>query len=135
MCAVKHQIREEEMSTVAIESKQLIQEYFNALSGQPKTEKLLDEYITDPALKEHIRVAEAAFPRYELIPSLLVAEFDLVAARCTFRGVHRGEFAGVQPTGKSVSADFMIFYRIKDGRIAEHWLQVDMRDLVDQLTR
>jgi predicted ester cyclase len=123
------------MTSVAIDSKQLIQEYFNVLSGQPKTEKLLDRYINDSGLKEHIRVAEAAFPEYELIPSLLVAESDLVAARCTFRGTQKGEFAGIQPTGKCVSADLMIFYRIKEGRITEHWMQLDTRALIEQLTK
>lgn len=123
------------MTSVAITSKQLIQEYFNALSGQPKTVKLLDLYVSDSGLREHIRVSEAAFPEYELIPSLIVAESDLVAARCTFRGVHKGEFAGVQPTGKRVSADLMIFYRIKEGRIAEHWMQMDTRDLIEQLSK
>ena len=123
------------MNSVAIDSKQLIQEYFNALSGQPKTEQLLDRYISDSGLKEHIRSAEGAFPEYELVPSVIAAETDLVAARCTFRGVHKGEFAGIEPTGKSVSLDLMIFYRIRDGRIAEHWMQMDMRGLVEQLTQ
>jgi len=123
------------MNTVAIDSKQFIQEYFNALSGQPKTERLVDRYVSDEGLKEHIRIAEAGFPEYELIPSLLVAEGDLVAARCTFRGVHKGEFAGVKPTGRRVSADLMIFYRMRDGRIAEHWMQMDARELIEQLTR
>jgi predicted ester cyclase len=123
------------MNSVAIDSKQLIQEYFNALSGQPKTERLLDQYISDPSLKEHIRVAEVAFPKYELIPSLIVAESDMVAARCTFRGVHSGEFAGIQPTGRYVSAELMIFYRIREGRIAEHWLQMDTIGLIEQLSK
>jgi len=123
------------MNTVAIDSKQLVQEYFNALSGRPKTDKLINRYSSDSGLNEHIRAAEAAFPEYELIPSLVVAEGDLVAARCTFRGVHKGEFAGVQPTGRRVSAELMIFYRIGDGRIAEHWMQMDTGGLIDQLTR
>jgi predicted ester cyclase len=123
------------MSPVAIESKQLIQEYFYALSGKSKTEKLVDQYVSDAGLKEHIRVAEAAFPEYELIPSLLVAESDLVAARCTFRGKHKGEFAGILPTSRTVSVELMIFYRISDGKIAEHWIQMDMSGLVDQLTK
>ncbi|HTW80439.1 MAG TPA: ester cyclase [Terracidiphilus sp.] len=121
------------MNSVAIDNKQMIQEYFLALSGKRKTESLLDRYISDSGLKEHIRAAEAAFPEYELKPIQLVAESDLVAARCTFRGVHKGEFAGIPPTGKTVSTDFMIFYRIKDGRITEHWMQMDTNELLSQL--
>jgi len=123
------------MSSVAIDSRQLIQEYFNALSGQPKTEELLNRYVSDPALQEHIHVAEAAFPEYTLTPNQMVAEGDMIAARCTFRGVHKGLFAGIPPTGKHVSTDLMIFYRIEEGRIAQHWMQMDIQGLMDQLTK
>jgi len=123
------------MNSVAIDSKQLIQEYFNALSGRPKTEEILNRYISDPALKEHIRLAEDAFPEYELLPSLIVAEADLIAARCTFRGVHKGQFAGIPATGKGVSVELMIFYRIRDSRITEHWMQMDTGALMEQLTK
>jgi predicted ester cyclase len=121
------------MTTVAVDSRQLIKDYFKALSGQPKTEELLDRYMSDADLKEHIRVAEAGFPGYDVIDNQIVAEGDLVAVRCTFRGVHKGEFAGIPATGKQVSSDFMIFYRVSDGLIVEHWIQMDMKGIVDQL--
>jgi predicted ester cyclase len=127
--------KEMSMNSVAIDSRQLIQEYFNALSGQPKTEELMDRYISDPGLKEHIRMAEAAFPEYDVIADQIVAESNQIAARCTFRGVHKGPFAGIQPTGRQVSIEFMIFYRIGDGRIAEHWMQMDTHSLIGQLTQ
>jgi predicted ester cyclase len=123
------------MNPVAIDSKQLIQEYFKALSGRPKTEEVVNRYVADPALKEHIRSAESAFPEYELVPNLMVTEGDLVAAQCTFRGVHKGEFAGIEPTNKSVAMDLMIFYRIQDARITKHWIQMDTRGLIEQLTQ
>ena len=122
------------MSPVAIDSKTLIKEYLNALSGQPKTEELMSRYVADPMLKEHIHQAEAAFPKYEVIANQLVAEGDIVAARCTVRGVHKGEFAGVPATGRQISSDFMIFYRVADGMIAEHWIQLNVPDIVQQLT-
>jgi len=123
------------MNTVATETKQLILEYFYALSGHRKTERLIDRYVSDPGLKQHISTAEAAFPEYELIPDLIVSESDLVAARCTFRGVHKGQFAGIEPTGKAVSVNLMIFYRISDGKIVEHWMQMDSHGLLDQLAK
>jgi steroid delta-isomerase-like uncharacterized protein len=122
------------MSPVAIDSKQLIKDYFQALSGRPKTEELLDRFISDSSLKEHIRGAEAAFPDYEVIANHMVAEGDTVAVRCTFRGVQKGEFAGIPATGRTISSDFMIFYHIEDGRIAEHWITMNGQDIVTQLT-
>lgn len=118
-----------------IGAKQLVREYLEALSGKPKPERLLDRYVKDAGLKQHIQYAEAAFPLYEFIPHQMVAEGDLVAVRATFRGVHKGEFAGIPATGKQVSSDLMIFYRVRGGLIVEHWLQMDMKDIVEQLSR
>ena len=121
------------MASVTIDNKLLIKDYLNALSGRPKTEDSVNQYVSDPGLKEHIRQAEAAFPRYELVAHQIVAEGDIVALRGTFYGVHKGEFAGIAPTGKKVSGDLMLFYRINDGLIVEHWMQWDMKAVVDQL--
>ena len=120
------------MNTAA--NKQLISQYFQALSGQPKPLTLLQRYVTDPALIEHISQAEASFPNYELIAHQVIAENDLVAVRATFKGTHRGaSFFGVEPRGAKASGDFMIIYRIEHGRIAEHWMQFDGAAVVAQL--
>ena len=122
------------MASVTIDNKQLIKDYVDALTAKPKTEALINQYVSDPSLKEHIRQAEAAFPSYELVAHQIVAEGDMVALRGTFYGVHKGEFAGIAPTGKRVSGDLMLFYRVSDGLIVEHWMQWDMKAVVDQLT-
>ena len=57
-----------------------------------------------------------------------------MAVRCTFRGIHKGDFAGIAPTGKQAEIDFMIFYRLSEWMIVEHWMQMDFRALMDQLT-
>ena len=121
------------MASVTIDSKQLIKDYLDAINANPKTEVLINQYVRDPSLKEHIRQAEAAFPGYELVAHQIVAEGDIVAVRGTFYGVHKGEFASIAPTGKKVSGDLMLFYRISDGLIVEHWMQWDMKAVVDQL--
>jgi predicted ester cyclase len=95
----------------------------------------LDRYLNNPGLKAHIQQAETAFPAYEFIAHQIIAENDLVAVHATFRGVHKGEFAGIKPTGKRVSSDLMIIYRVSDGLIVDHWLQMDMKDIVEQLSR
>jgi predicted ester cyclase len=125
---------ENTMASVTIDAKQLIKDYVNAITGNPKTEDPINQFVSDPGLKEHIRHAEAAFPGYELVAHQIVAEGDIVALRGTFYGVHKGEFAGIAPTGKKVSGDLMLFYRINGGLIVDHWMQWDMKAVVDQLT-
>jgi predicted ester cyclase len=136
---ILHQLRiisrpeENIMASVTIDSKQLIKDYLDTINANPKTENLINQYVGDSSLKGHIREAEAAFPGYQLVAHQIVAEGDIVAVRGSFYGVHKGEFAGIAPTGKKVSSDLMLFYRISDGFIVEHWMQWDMKAVVDQL--
>jgi predicted SnoaL-like aldol condensation-catalyzing enzyme len=62
-----------------------------------------------------------------------IAEGDLVVARWSLSGTHRGEFLGVQPTGKEFTLKVIEMYRVKDEKMAEHWNVVDMFGLYQQL--
>lgn len=122
------------MSASVADTRKFFGEYVDALSGHPKTAELLDRFVSDPALKEHIIATEAVFPSYEFLPEQIVIEGDTIAVRATFRGVHQGTMAGIEPTGKQVSAPLMIFYRVGEGRIAEHWMEMNTADVIRQLT-
>lgn len=62
-----------------------------------------------------------------------IAEGDTVVTRWTFMGKHRGEFAGVAPTGKEVSFSGIFIDRLEDGKIVEHWDEADILGLMQQL--
>jgi steroid delta-isomerase-like uncharacterized protein len=74
-----------------------------------------------------------AFP--DLRPTIqdIAAEGDTVAARVAFRGTHRGEFQGLPPTGKQVAFSSMEFNRVVDGKVEEHWVEINLLGLVQQL--
>ena len=63
----------------------------------------------------------------------LIAEGDLVVTRWTLAGTQRGEFLGIQPTGKQFTLKVIEIYRVKDGMMTEHWNVVDMFGLYQQL--
>jgi steroid delta-isomerase-like uncharacterized protein len=63
----------------------------------------------------------------------MVADGDAVAVRYTMTGTHRGEFAGIPPTGKAVVAQSMASYRLADGHIVEERAQLDMLGILQQL--
>jgi predicted ester cyclase len=121
------------MTPTSSESKQLIGRYLQAISGQTKTAVLVAGFVSDLTLQAHIKDVESAFPAYELIAEDLIAEGDRVAMRGVFKGVQRGPFAGIAASGRSVSVPLMIVYRVRDGRIAEHWMQLDASALIGQL--
>jgi steroid delta-isomerase-like uncharacterized protein len=119
----------------ATENKALVERYLKAINGNVKTPQMADEFIadSDAGLKQHIAVAEAAFPRYSLDPEDIFAEGDKVLVRFTLRGTHHGDFMGIPPTGRTVAVPGLIVYRIADGKIAEHWMHMDNMALMQQL--
>jgi steroid delta-isomerase-like uncharacterized protein len=74
-----------------------------------------------------------AFPDLRLTIQDIAAEGDTVAARVAFRGTHRGEFQGLPPTGKEVAFSSMEFNRVVDGKVEEHWVEINLLGLVQQL--
>jgi predicted ester cyclase len=117
----------------AQENKDFIRKYFEALSGKPKTPELVDQYVAEQPLKDHIVMNEAAFPGYELEVERMVAEDDLVSVIGRARGTHKGPFMGMPPTGKSWDVPLHITYRIEGGKIVEHWLVLDTAAFMQQL--
>jgi len=62
-----------------------------------------------------------AFEFLERLSSDLVAEGDLVVHRSTSRVRHVGEVLGVPPTGREVTIEHVEMWRVRDGKIVEHW--------------
>jgi steroid delta-isomerase-like uncharacterized protein len=62
-----------------------------------------------------------------------VAEADLVAVRLTASATQVGEFMGLPASGRRYTVSEMHFFRVRDGRIVEHWHQYDVPGLLRQL--
>ncbi|HBY94176.1 MAG: ester cyclase [Ardenticatenaceae bacterium] len=75
----------------------------------------------------------SAFPDSQFTVEDLIAEADEVVARWTFRGTHRGPFAGIPPTGKQIQMTGITIYRLRDGKIAEARSNIDQLGLLQQL--
>jgi predicted ester cyclase len=74
-----------------------------------------------------------AFPDCHFTVDDMIAEGDQVVTKKTFTGRHEAEFAGIPPTGKRVTLQFVDIMRVRDGRIVEHWLSMDQLSLMQQL--
>ncbi|MEO5997069.1 MAG: ester cyclase, partial [Chitinophagaceae bacterium] len=88
------------------QNKEFIVLYFNALSGVSKTREIMEEYISDEELIEHILFFDKAFPSYEIFSDEMTSEGNRVVVRARFKGVHEGEFNGVLPTHRKVDFPF-----------------------------
>jgi predicted ester cyclase len=61
------------------------------------------------------------------------ADEGMVAQRILFTGTHTGPFRGLPPTGRKVRFSGLELNRMVDGRVAEHWFQLDSVTLFEQL--
>ncbi len=69
--------------------------------------------------------------RYEVQDT--IAERDMVWVRSLVTGTHDGTFRGRPPSGRRFEFWQLDAYRLKDGRIVEHWDMVDLPGLFRQL--
>ena len=61
------------------------------------------------------------------------ADGDFVITRVVGRGTHTGEMMGFPASNNEVSMEGIAIHRIADGKIAEHWGQVDAAGLLMQM--
>jgi steroid delta-isomerase-like uncharacterized protein len=73
-------------------------------------------------------LADAAFTIEDMI-----AEGDRVAVRVTASARQVGEFMGIPPSGRSYTIGEIHIFRVRDGKIAEHWHQADFLGMMRQL--
>lgn len=85
------------------------------------------------ALKEGLEGLLTAFPDFSATVEDICAEGNTVAMRVTLQGVHEGPFMGIEPTGREFEIQNMVFTHLRDGQIAERWVQPDMLGLMEQL--
>ena len=74
-----------------------------------------------------------AFPDLHLTIDTLLALDGELLARLTATGTHAGPFLGLAPTGQRVSVCAFEAWRLRDGQCTEHWLQLDLLALLQQL--
>ena len=76
--------------------------------------------------KEHILRFRETFHDLHVTIDRQIAEGDWVATQITARGVHKGIWMDMKPTGKTVEITCVNVDKIVDGKIVEHGGAADM---------
>jgi steroid delta-isomerase-like uncharacterized protein len=84
-------------------------------------------------INEVIITCRAAFEHLNVTIEDMIAEGDKVTARFTAHGTHKGDFMGLQATGKPITMTGIEIFRIKDGKIIELWGEANLLGLMQQL--
>ncbi len=62
-----------------------------------------------------------------------IVDHDRVAIRLTSSAVQTGPFMGLAPTGRRYTIEEIHILRVEEGRVAEHWHQLDALGMLRQL--
>ena len=83
--------------------------------------------------KEIILGFTNAFPDMIITQDEIIADGNTVATRGSWTGTNKGSFMGMPATGKQVKVSYIDFWKIKDGKCVENWVQMDIAGLMQQL--
>ena len=75
----------------------------------------------------------SAFPDLHAVIHDQVADDEKVVTRKTLSGTHQGEFMGLPPSGKPVDIAVIDILSVRDGKITDHWNNVDQLGLLRQV--
>ncbi len=111
-------------------NKQFFIRYVNAMSGQTKTRELIEKYVVDNELIQHILFFESVFPRYGGEIEELTAEGNRIVAKLRMKCKHEGWFNNIPPTHKEFETSAVIGYEIENEKIVRSWLISDQLNIM-----
>jgi steroid delta-isomerase-like uncharacterized protein len=85
------------------------------------------------ATKQQFLELVMAFPDLKMMIQDQIAEGDKVVNRVLVRGTHKGEYMGIQGSGKTIEIGGIDILRMVDGKAAERWGYFDDVTLMQQL--
>src|SRR3954470_20730595 len=89
--------------------------------------------LDSDAWAEFLGVFLEGFPDLHLEVQDSSADERMGAQRILFTGTHTGSFRGLPPTSWQVRFSGLEINRMLDGKVAEHWFQLDAVSLFEQL--
>jgi steroid delta-isomerase-like uncharacterized protein len=82
---------------------------------------------------EWLAMQKSAFPDTKITIDDIFGQGDMVCIRSTMTGTNTGEMMGQPATGKSVNVEGIDIIKIKDGKMTDHWGQIDAMKMMQQL--
>ncbi|HET7232353.1 MAG TPA: ester cyclase, partial [Longimicrobium sp.] len=84
-------------------------------------------------LKQQIRYLRQAFPDARFREEEILVEGDKVYFRWAMEATHRGDYMGMEGTGRPMTHHGQEFLRLRDGRVVEHHGEESNLEFMDKL--
>jgi len=133
-------IKDTTMATDLETNKATVRQFFGAV--ERRDFKVFDQIVVEnyahniegmpigrEGLKSYFSGLCGAVPDLTMPILDLISEGDTVMVRNRVRGTHEGDFGPLKATGKTFDIAAFHLYRLKGGRLAEHFEVVDMAAL------
>ena len=91
------------------------------------------EYVGREGAKQQVAMFRKAFPDLHIAIDDMIEAGDKVVMRWTATGTHRGDLAGLAPTGARTTTTGITIDRFENGKIVESWSNWDTLGLMRQL--
>jgi steroid delta-isomerase-like uncharacterized protein len=133
-------------AAVEEQNKEVVKRYWDGKWNERRPE-ILDELMTPDVVyhgtsmgmhgveeyKQVYNMYRSALHETQITIEEIIAEGDKVMTRLSMSGVHKGDLAGIPPTGKSMTGTMFTVFRLVDGKIAEEWEIMDEMGVMQQL--
>ena len=96
----------------------------DVVSGMPPTKAGVIQFFTD---------MRKSFSNLTLTVEDMIVEGDKVFARATMTGTNVGEFMGMPATNRQIEVPVADYFRLENGKVAEHWGVTDTGIMKEQL--
>ena len=85
------------------------------------------------SLKEAVVRVSSGLSGVRMTIEDMITEDDRVAVRLTAHAVQKGTFMGIPASGKSYTISEIHIFRVRDGKVVEHWREADFLSMMQQL--
>ena len=129
------------------ENKAIFRRYVEEVGNEGNlevAEEIFDHYLAHQSdgsvlergpedVKRFMGEFREAFPDFHTTIEDQIAEGDKVVTRWKMHGTHRGEFRGIEPTGKQIEITGIGIFRFsEEGKVVESWDNFDQLGMMQQ---
>jgi steroid delta-isomerase-like uncharacterized protein len=75
----------------------------------------------------------SAFEDFRVEVDDVIEASETVVGRYTYRGRHTGTFMGIPPSGAQIEMHSIDIWRVRDGRLHEHWDELNSLEFFQQI--
>ena len=89
--------------------------------------------LSPKGLRERVQISRAPVPDQSFDIQSIYSDHNSVCITWLWHGTHKGEIAGVSPTGKGLNMSGATVYYFEKGKITGHWQITDRLGIYQQL--